>query len=190
LSNGGLISGAFSSTSGLATSVITTRGDIIRGNASGNRSRYAIGSAGTVLASDGTDPSWTASSALKIPVALEVACSDETTALTTGTAKVTFRVPYAMTLSAGEGGMRASLTGAGSSSGTTTIDVNLTGTGSILSTKCTIDYTDLTSVGASTAVVIDETELDDNAEITVDIDAITGGADETGLKIQLIGVLT
>mgnify|MGYP000067685746 CR=1 FL=1 len=60
MSNGGLISGAFSSTSGLATSVITTRGDIIRGNASGNRSRYAIGSAGTVLASDGTDPSWTA----------------------------------------------------------------------------------------------------------------------------------
>ena len=109
MSNGGLISGAFSSTSGLATSVITTRGDIIRGNASGNRSRYAIGSAGTVLASDGTDPSWTAHSALKIPVALEVACSDEETALTTGTAKVTFRMPYAMTLSAGEAGMRASL---------------------------------------------------------------------------------
>ena len=100
MGNSGLISGAFSSTSGLATSVITTRGDIIRGNASGNRSRYAIGSAGTVLASDGTDPSWTAHSALKIPVALEVACSDETTALTTGTAKVTFRMPYAMTLSA------------------------------------------------------------------------------------------
>jgi len=182
LSNGGLISGAFSSTSGLATSVITTRGDIIRGNASGNRSRYAIGSAGTVLASDGTDPSWTAHSALKIPVALE-------TALTTGTAKITFRVPYAMTLSAGESGMRASLTGAGSSSGTTTIDVNEAGS-TILSTKCTIDYTDLTSVGAGTAVVISDTTLADNAQITVDIDAITGGADETGLKIQLIGVLT
>jgi len=190
MSNGGLISGAFSSTSGLATSVITTRGDIIRGNASGNRSRYAIGAAGTVLASDGTDPSWTASSALKIPVALEVACSDEGTALTTGTAKVTFRMPYAMTLNAGEAGMRASLTGAGSSSGTTTIDVNEAGS-TILSTNCTIDYTDLTSVGAGTAVVISgDRQLADNAQMTVDIDALTGGADETGLKIQLIGVLT
>ena len=118
-----------------------------------------------------------------------VACSTETDALTTGTAKVTFRVPYAMTLNAGEAGMRASLTGAGSSSGTTTIDVNEAGS-TILSTKCTIDYTDLTSVGASTAVVISDTALADNAQITVDIDAITGGADETGLKIQLIGVLT
>ena len=98
-------------------------------------------------------------------------------------------MPYSMTLSAGESGMRASLTGAGSSSGTTTIDVNEAGS-TILSTKCTIDYTDLTSVGAGTAVIISDTTLADNAQITVDIDAITGGADETGLKIQLIGVLT
>jgi len=189
MSNGGLISGAFSSTSGLATSVITTRGQIIRGNSSGDRSAYNIGAASTVLASDGTDPSWTAHSALKIPVALEIACSDEGTALTTGNSKVTFRIPAGMTLNAGESGMRASLTGAGSSSGTTTIDVNEAGS-SILSTKCTIDYGDYTSVGSGTPVVISDTALADNAQITVDIDAITGGANETGLKIQLIGVLT
>ena len=59
MGNCGLI-GAFSSTSGLATSVITTRGDIIRGNAAGDRSRYAIGANLTILTSDGTDPSWTA----------------------------------------------------------------------------------------------------------------------------------
>ena len=59
LGNCGLI-GAFSSTSGLATSLITTRGDIIRGNALGDRSRYAIGANLTILTSDGTDPSWTA----------------------------------------------------------------------------------------------------------------------------------
>ena len=122
-------------------------------------------------------------------VALEVACSDEDTALTTGNAKVTFRMPFAMTLTAGEGGVRASLTGAGSTSGATTIDINEAGT-TILSTKCTIDYGDLTSVGVSSAVVIDDTSLADNAQMTVDIDGITGGADETGLKIQLIGKLT
>jgi len=67
--------------------------------------------------------------------------------------------------------------------------VNEAGT-TILSTKCTIDYGDYTSVGASTPVVINDTALADNAQITVDIDTITGDADETGLKIQLIGVLT
>lgn len=41
-----------------------------------------------------------------------IACSDETTALTTGTGKVTFRMPYAFTVTA----VRASLTGAGSTS--------------------------------------------------------------------------
>jgi len=189
LGNGGLISGAFSSTSGLATSVITTRGDIIRGNASGNRSRYAIGSAGTVLASDGTDPSWTAHSALKIPVALEVACSDEDTALTTGTAKVTFRMPYAMTLNAGIEGARCSLTTAGTGGSLLTVDINEGGS-TILSTKLTTDASETTSYTAATPVVISDTSLADNAVITVDIDQIDSGGVSAGLKIQLIGVLT
>lgn len=41
-----------------------------------------------------------------------IACSDETTALTTGTGKVTFRTPYAFTVSE----VRATLTTAGSTS--------------------------------------------------------------------------
>lgn len=40
------------------TNVITTRGDIIRGNSSGVASRYALGANGTVLTSDGTDAIW------------------------------------------------------------------------------------------------------------------------------------
>ena len=111
-----------------------------------------------------------------------IACSDETTALTTGTAKVTFRMPYAYTLDS----VRASLTGAGGSSGTTTIDINEAGS-TILSTKITIDYGDLTSVGASAAPVISDSALADNAQMTIDIDAVTGDADETGLKVYLIG---
>jgi hypothetical protein len=119
---------------------------------------------------------------------LEVACGTETDAITTGTAKITFRMPFAMTLNAGEAGVRASLTGAGSTSGTTTVDINEGGS-TILSTKCTVDDGDLTSVGASSAVVVSDVNLADNASITVDVDAVTGGADETGLKIQLIGTL-
>ena len=112
-----------------------------------------------------------------------IACSDEsTTALTTGNGKVTFRMPYAYTLDS----VRASLTGAGGASGTTTIDINEAGS-TILSTKITIDYGDTTSVGASAAPVISDTALADNAEITIDIDAVTGDADETGLKVYLVG---
>lgn len=111
-----------------------------------------------------------------------LAVSDETTALTTGTAKMTFRMPYAFELS----DVRASLTGAGSTSGTTTVDINEGGT-TILSTKLTIDNTEKTSTTAATAAVISDANLADDAEITIDIDAVTGGADETGLKVVLIG---
>jgi hypothetical protein len=119
---------------------------------------------------------------LALPCEIGIACSDETTALTTGTAKATFRMPYAMTLTA----VRASLTGAGSTSGTTTIDINESGT-TVLSTKLTIDAGEKTSTTAATPAVISDSALADDAEITIDIDAVSGGADETGLKVWLIG---
>jgi len=117
-----------------------------------------------------------------VPVYLAVACSDESTALTTGTSKVTFRMPFAMTLT----DVRASLTAAGSTSGLTTVDINESGT-TVLSTKLSIDYGETTSTTAATAAVISDSALADDAEITIDIDAVTGGADETGLKVYLIG---
>lgn len=113
---------------------------------------------------------------------IQVAVSDETTALTTGTAKLTFRMPFAMTVTE----VRASLSTAGTTSGTTTIDINLNGT-SILSTLLTIDATEKTSTTAATAAVISTSSLSDDSEITIDIDAISGGATEAGLKVTLIG---
>ena len=170
-----------------ATSVMTSTGDIVRYDS--ERERYGIGATGTVLTVVAGLPAWASAGHVTQSRALEVACSDESTALTTGTAKITFRMPFAMTLSAGEAGIRASLTGAGSTSGTTTVDVNQNGSTLMSSTKITIDDGDLTSVGAATAPVLTTTALTDNASITVDVDAVTGGADETGLKIQLIGTL-
>ena len=170
----------------IASKVMTTTGDIVRYDSV--RERYGIGATGTVLTVVAGLPAWASAGHVTQSRALEVACSDESTALTTGTAKITFRMPFAMTLNAGEAGVRASLTGAGSTSGTTTVDINEGGS-TILSTKCTIDDGDLTSVGASSAVVVSDVNLGDNASITVDVDAVTGGADETGLKIQLIGTL-
>lgn len=111
-----------------------------------------------------------------------IACSDETTALTTGTAKATFRMPYAFTVTA----VRASLTTAPTTSGTLTVDINENGT-SILSTKLTIDITEKTSTTAATAAVISDSALADDAEITIDIVAISWGATEAWLKVYLIG---
>ncbi len=113
-----------------------------------------------------------------------VAASDETTALTTGTSKITFRMPYAFTLSA----VRASLTTAQTSGSIFTVDINESGT-TILSTKLTIDNTEKTSTTAATPPVISDTALADDAEITIDIDQVGDGTAK-GLKVVLIGKRT
>lgn len=117
-----------------------------------------------------------------LPVEIQIACSDLTTALTTGTSKAYFRMPYAMTLTE----VRASLLTAGSTSGLTTIDINESGT-TVLSTKLSIDFGEKTSETAATPAVISDSAIADDAEITIDIDAVTGGADEAGLIVTLIG---
>ena len=116
-----------------------------------------------------------------LPTVIQLAASDETTALTTGTAKVTFRMPHAMTLTS----VRASLSTAQSSGSIFTVDINEGGT-SILSTKLTIDNTEKTSTTAATAAVISDSALADDAEITIDIDQIGDGTAK-GLKVVLIG---
>jgi hypothetical protein len=115
------------------------------------------------------------------PEAVGIAVSDETTALTTGVAKITFRMPYAFDLL----GVRASLTTAQATGAILTVDLNEGGL-SILSTKLTIDNTEKTSVTALTPAAISDTALVDDAEITVDVDQIGDGTAK-GLKIWLIG---
>lgn len=110
-----------------------------------------------------------------------VAAGDETTAITTGAAKVTFRMPYAFTLTA----VRASLTTAQASGSIFTVDINENGT-SVLSTKLTIDNGETTSVTAATPPVISDTALADDSVITVDVDQIGNGT-AAGLKVTLIG---
>ena len=111
------------------------------------------------------------------------ACSDETTAITPGTQKVTVRMPHAFTVSA----IRASLSTAQTSGSILTIDVNKSGT-SFLSTKITIDNTERTSVTAATPPVMSSTSLADDEEITVDIDQVGDGTAK-GLKVYLIGTV-
>jgi hypothetical protein len=109
-----------------------------------------------------------------------IACSDESTALTTGTAKVTFRMPYGYTLTA----VRASVTTAPTGA-EIIVDINESGT-TILSTKLTINAGEKTSTTATPAVISDSS-LADDAEMTIDIDQIGSGTAGAGLKVYLIG---
>jgi len=117
--------------------------------------------------------------------ALIISASDEATALTAGTSKTVFRMPYAYTLTA----VRASLTTAGTGANLVTIDINEAGS-TILSTKITLDASEKTSVTAATQAVISDTALADDAEITIDIDQIDSGGVSAGLKVYLIGYKT
>ena len=158
---------------GAALGVLTSDGDLF------TRTSGAL--ARLTRASLAADSAFTGTYVAKatVPEVLVVAISDETTAITTGTAKVTFRMPFAMTLTA----VRASLTTA-SSSGNPTFDINEAGT-TILSTKLSIDSGEKTSTTAATAAVISDSALADDAEITIDVD--TAGTGATGAKIYLIG---
>lgn len=109
-----------------------------------------------------------------------IACSDETTTLTAGTAKVTWRMPFGYSTI---DKVKASLTTA-SSSGPVTVDVNCNGV-SIFSTVLTIDEGEKTTFTSTTPAVISATLFNEDDEITVDIDAAGTGA--TGLKVYIIG---
>jgi hypothetical protein len=108
-----------------------------------------------------------------------IACSDETTALTTGTGKVTFRMPSAGTLTA----VKATVTTAPVGSALI-VDINEAGT-TLLSTKLSIDDGEKTSSTAATPPVISDSALADDAEITIDIDQVGSGTAGAGLKVTL-----
>ena len=114
-----------------------------------------------------------------------ISLSDETTALSTGTGKASFHMPFAMDLTA----VKASVNTA-SAGQTITVDINEGGS-TILSTKLTIDAGEKTSSTAATAAVISDAALANNAEITFDIDQVgSSGNEGKGLKVTLYGYRT
>lgn len=117
------------------------------------------------------------------PYDICAAASDETTDLTTGVAKVVFRVPRAFTLT----DVRASVNTAPTGS-TLNVDINEGGT-SVLSTVITIDASEETSTTAATSPVISDSAIADDAEITVDIDQVGSTAAGKGLKVCMIGTV-
>lgn len=117
---------------------------------------------------------------------LAVAASDETTAITTGTAKVTFRNPFPTAFVVSSA--KASLSTAQTSGSIFTVDVNEAGS-SILSTKITIDNGEKTSTTAATPPVLSDRSIAADAEITIDVDQVGDGTAK-GLKVYLLGYAT
>lgn len=119
--------------------------------------------------------------ATAFPWELTFALGDEDTPIAaTATGVISFRMPYAVTLTA----VRMSVA-SGTTTGVLTADINEAGS-TILSTKLTIDATETTSVTAATPVVISDATIADDAVITVDWDGIGDGT-AVGAKITMYG---
>lgn len=167
---------------------VAKSGDTMGGDlAMGSNKVTGLGAAsanGDAVRYEQVTPAVTAAIAAVAPTqAYQYAISDEITPITAGTSKITFRMPFAFTLT----GVRASLVTAQASGSIFTIDINESGT-TILSTKLTIDNTEKTSTTAATPVVISDANLADDAEITIDVDQVGNGT-ATGCKVTLIGHL-
>lgn len=117
----------------------------------------------------------------EIPVSIQVACSDLTTTITTGTSKAYFRAPYAFTLTE----VRASLLTGQTAGSLFTVNIKDNGS-SILSTKITIDNNETTSTTATTPPVISSSNIVDDRIITIDVDAVGTGS-PVGLIVTLLG---
>lgn len=113
---------------------------------------------------------------------LTIACSDETTAITSGTGKVTFRMPYAFTLTE----VRASVTTAPTGADLI-IDINEGGSTIMTTNKLSIDAGEKSSTTATTAATLTDTSLADDAEITIDFDQVGSTIAGAGVKVYLIG---
>ena len=109
---------------------------------------------------------------IEVPIIINL--SDQTTALTVGTSKATFRMPFACNLTTT---LPKASVNTVSSSGVVTVDINKSGV-SVLTNKLTIDVNEKTSKDATTpcSLVNTPTTFTDDEEITFDIDVAGTGA--------------
>lgn len=116
---------------------------------------------------------------------LIVPCSDEASAVSVGTSKRSFAMPWTMLLTRAP---KANLVTAQVSGTIFTVDVNVSGA-TILPTKITIDNTETTSETAATPAVLSTAayRILADAIVTIDVDQIGNGTAK-GLKVTFFGV--
>lgn len=169
------ITAATTSAAGSMSATDKTKLDSVASGATANSSDA------TLLARANHTGTQAASTITGVRDQIGIACSDELTSLTTGTAKVTFRMPYAFTLTAVRLNVNTAPTGSA-----LVVNIKLGGT-TIFSTKPQIDAAAKTSIGSGTTAVISTSALTDDGEITIDIDQIGSTIAGKGLKVWLIG---
>jgi hypothetical protein len=130
------------------------------------------GNTDKALVTDGANASWGYPEGCFI-----VACSDETTALTTGV-KVTMLAPFAMTLK----DVRGVLTTA-SSSGDVVVDIHKGGTSVMTTDKITIEATETDSDDATTQPALTTTAVADGDKLEFEVDS--AGTSAAGLKVYI-----
>lgn len=130
---------------------------------------------------DGTSTNPYTGLGIGFPEVIQAACSASTGNLATGPAVVTFRMPFAMTLTSVRASVSTAPTGSSISLG-----INQSGA-SVLSTDLTINAGAKTSTTASVPAVISNPNLTDDAEITIDIDQVGSSTPGVGLVVTLIG---
>jgi hypothetical protein len=144
------------------------------------------GTSGQVLTSNGTGSSPSMQDiSVGIGAVTEyflIDIGDETTALTTGTGKKTFRIPLNLDVSE----VRASVTTAPTGANLV-VDFNADGTSIFDTDKINIDVSETTSLDSATQPTIINDKIFNNTEVTVDIDQIGSTVAGAGLKLQIIG---
>jgi hypothetical protein len=113
--------------------------------------------------------------------AMIIACSDETSNLTTGTKKVTFRAPFAFTILGLRANVKTAPTGAN-----LIIDINEADNTIMTTNKIVIEASEKTSLDATTQPGITDTSIANDAEMTIDIDQIGSTVAGVALKVVIL----
>ena len=164
--------------SGKADVVLTTKGDLATFSTS--RVRKAVGTNGQLLFADSSNTDGNAW--LDNTTSFVVACSDETSDLTTGDDKVQFRLPFQFELTSILANVNTASTGADIN-----VQVQEDGSDILSGVGITIDATETSSSTSATQPTITDSTLASNSIISVDLDQVGSTVAGTGLKINFIG---
>lgn len=121
----------------------------------------------------------------QLPQCFLISCGDETTAAAAANGVITFRMPFAFTLTS----TKLTVTTAPTGVTKMAVDINAAGV-SIFSTVMTLDTGEKTTATASVPAVLTTFDLAADAEITIDIDAVGSTIAGAGVKVYLIGYNT
>ncbi len=162
---------------------LTTWAGITPGTGIGTALAVNVGTDGAPVIKGGAlgTPSGGTLTSCTIKCEYPFACSDQTSDISAGAAKFTFRITHAMTLT----GVHATMTSA--PTGSTAIFDILNGGSTIFSTKLSIDASEKSSNTAFSAAVISSPSIAAFDEISVNFDQIGSTNPGKGVVITLIG---